>query len=60
MSDFVKVSAASEIAPGQGLQVEVGGQPVALFNVDGAFFALSGRCPHRGGPWARASSRGKR
>ena len=50
MSDFVKVIAASDIAPGQGLQVEVEGQVVALFNVEGAIFALSGRCPHRGGP----------
>ena len=50
MSDFVRVMAASELPPGQGRQVEVEGQPVALFNVNGTFHALSGKCPHRGGP----------
>jgi nitrite reductase/ring-hydroxylating ferredoxin subunit len=28
----------------------VGGRPVALFNVDGTFYALSNVCIHRGGP----------
>jgi NAD(P)H-dependent nitrite reductase small subunit len=59
MSDFVKVIAASEVAPGRGLQVEVEGQAVAVFNVDGAFFALSGRCPHRGGPLGEGFVEGK-
>lgn len=50
MSDFVRVIAASDLPPGEARQVEVEGQPVALFNVDGTFHALSGKCPHRGGP----------
>jgi NAD(P)H-dependent nitrite reductase small subunit len=49
MSDFIRVMAATDLAPGQATQVEVGGQAVALFNVDGTFYALSNRCPHRGG-----------
>ena len=50
MSDFVRVIAASDLAPGQATEVEVGGQAVALFNVGGTFHALANRCPHRGGP----------
>jgi NAD(P)H-dependent nitrite reductase small subunit len=50
MADFVRVIAASELAPGQATEVEVGGQAVALFNVGGIFHALTNRCPHRGGP----------
>ena len=50
MSDFVRVMAAADLPPGQARQIEVEGQPVAVFNVDGTFHALSGKCPHRGGP----------
>jgi NAD(P)H-dependent nitrite reductase small subunit len=50
MSDFVRVIAVDELLPGQATEVAVDGQSVALFNVEGAFHALSNRCPHRGGP----------
>jgi len=50
MSEFIRAIAVTELAPGQATEVEVGGQAVALFNVDGTFHALSNRCPHRGGP----------
>jgi len=36
--------------PGHSLEVVVGDRIVALFNVDGQFFALDGVCPHQGGP----------
>jgi NAD(P)H-dependent nitrite reductase small subunit len=50
MSDFVRVLAVSDLPPGQATEVTVGGETVAVFNVDGTFHALSNRCPHRGGP----------
>jgi NAD(P)H-dependent nitrite reductase small subunit len=50
MSEFVRVMAAADLPPGQATEVTVGGEMVALFNVGGAFHALSNRCPHRGGP----------
>jgi len=50
MSDFVRVIAVSDLAPGQATEVDVGGQAVALFNVGGTFHALTNRCRHRGGP----------
>ncbi len=49
MSDFARAISATDLPPGQATQVEVDGQAVALFNVDGTFYALSNRCPHRGG-----------
>ena len=36
--------------PGSSREVVVGEQVVALFNIDGNFFALDGVCPHQGGP----------
>ena len=50
MSEFVRALAASEVAPGQCVEVSVAGKPVALYNVGGTFYATSNTCIHRGGP----------
>jgi 3-phenylpropionate/trans-cinnamate dioxygenase ferredoxin subunit len=42
------VAAVAEVPPGQSRLVTVKGRDIALFNVDGAFFALFNRCPHEG------------
>lgn len=43
------VAAAADVPPGQRIRVEVEGQAIAIFNVDGEFFGLLDRCPHMGG-----------
>jgi len=50
MSEFVNVATVEEIPPGTGRTVEVQGVWIALFNVDGSFYALDNTCPHAGGP----------
>lgn len=50
MADFVAVARVSEIPPGTAKVVVVLGHPVAVFNVDGSFHAVSNVCLHRGGP----------
>jgi|SRR5437667_11197108 len=50
MSEFVAVGEANQVPQDRGLSVSVGGCEVALFNIGGQFYALNGRCPHRGGP----------
>jgi len=50
MTVFVRVAKAAEVPPGNGKVVVVQGFPVALFNVDGRFYAISNVCLHRGGP----------
>lgn len=50
MSEFLPALSVADLPPGQAAEVTVAGQAVALFNVAGTFHALSGRCPHRGGP----------
>ncbi len=50
MVTYVRVAKASEIPAGSGRVVVVQGHPVALFNIDGRFFAVSNACLHRGGP----------
>lgn len=46
MAEFVKVAKVSEIPPGSSRCVLVGNKKVALFNVDGEFFAIDDMCSH--------------
>jgi len=48
MAEFVKVAQVRDIPPGRGKAVEAGGRKIALFNVDGTFYAIDDACPHRG------------
>lgn len=41
---------ASEIAPGERKIVEIEGRSIGIFHVDGCFYALRNRCPHKGAP----------
>jgi nitrite reductase/ring-hydroxylating ferredoxin subunit len=50
MADYVKVAASQDVPPGRAKMIEAGGRQIALFNVDGAFHAIDGICPHRGAP----------
>lgn len=52
MAQFFKVASAGELAPGSAKQVEVNGKTIALFNLDGNYFAIDNECTHRGGPLA--------
>ena len=49
MATTVTVS-RNDIAPGSGKVVDAGGKPIAVFNVDGAYYAIDNTCVHRGGP----------
>jgi len=49
MAEFVKVAKTAEIALGQGKAVETGGKKIALFNINGTFYAIDDTCTHRGG-----------
>ena len=44
------VCAAADLAPGERRIVDVQGRSIGVFNVDGRFYALDNRCPHKGGP----------
>lgn len=50
MAEFVRVTGTADVAPGSGIVTEVNGQAVAVFNVDGTFYAIDNTCIHRGGP----------
>jgi 3-phenylpropionate/trans-cinnamate dioxygenase ferredoxin subunit len=46
MTQFVKVAAAGEIAPGKVKAVVVGEHEIAVVNFDGQLYAVSNLCTH--------------
>lgn len=50
MTEFTTVAQVGDLPPGTGRTVEVRGVWIALFNIDGAFYAIDNACPHAGGP----------
>ncbi|MCI0566987.1 MAG: Rieske 2Fe-2S domain-containing protein [Acidobacteria bacterium] len=50
MPERVKIAVRSEVPSGAGKVVVALGRVLALFNVEGDFFAVDNSCPHRGGP----------
>lgn len=50
MSQFIPVAKIADVAPGTGKTVVVNDREIALFNVDGRFYAIDNTCPHQGGP----------
>lgn len=50
MADKVRVASINDVPPGSGKELAAAGRVVALYNVDGQFYALDGVCPHAGGP----------
>lgn len=45
---FVTVAKVGSIPPGQGATFTVGDRLVAVFHVDGQYFAIDDLCPHMG------------
>jgi 3-phenylpropionate/trans-cinnamate dioxygenase ferredoxin subunit len=50
MSEFVKVARTDEIPVNGSKLIEVDDVRVALFNLDGEFYAIEDVCTHDGGP----------
>jgi 3-phenylpropionate/trans-cinnamate dioxygenase ferredoxin subunit len=52
MSRFVKAVQASDVKPGERQIVEVEEKFVAIFNIDGQYYAIEDVCSHDDGPVA--------
>ena len=50
MAEFVRVASTSDLSSGESRTVDVNGRLIALFNVNGEYYALDNTCAHRGGP----------
>ncbi|BAO92834.1 rieske 2Fe-2S domain protein (plasmid) [Caballeronia cordobensis] len=49
MSDWVEVAAVDNFPPGTSRTVNVDGAQVAVFNLDGTYYAIQDACTHDGG-----------
>src|ERR1700757_627465 len=58
MAEFVKLAETSELPPGARKLLDIDGRAIALFNVDGAFYAIDDVCTHDGGPLAEGELKG--
>jgi nitrite reductase/ring-hydroxylating ferredoxin subunit len=59
MPELITVANVADVPAGQGRVVEAGGRQIAVFNVDGCFYAIDNTCIHRGGPLGEGEVEGK-
>jgi 3-phenylpropionate/trans-cinnamate dioxygenase ferredoxin component len=58
MTDFVTVATTDEIKPGERMVFEIGRKWVAVFNIDGTYYAIEDLCTHDDGPLAEGELHG--
>ncbi len=52
MGQFIRVASTTDVAPGETKCVEASGKKIALFNLEGSFYAIDDTCTHRDVPLA--------
>ena len=50
MAKLLKIAKTKDVPPGQAAPFTIEGQKIALFNVEGTYYAIGDTCTHRGGP----------
>ena len=55
---LTKIADTSELPPGKAKAVQVGARRIAVFHIDGAYYAIDDACTHRGGPLAEGELNG--
>ena len=58
MAVWHKIARVGDIKPGGSVQVPVGGKTLAVFHVDGKYFAIDDACSHVGGNLSEGSLEG--
>ena len=58
MGQLIKVAEINEVPPGTAKVVDLEGRPVALFNIEGTYYAIDDTCTHRGGPLSEGEVEG--
>jgi nitrite reductase (NADH) small subunit len=53
MPTWTQLARVSDLPVGTSKECVAGERMIALFNVNGRFYALDGVCPHQGGPLGR-------
>ena len=50
MTDFLFAFEASTLPAGQGRTVHLKGRDIAVYNIEGVFYAIDDTCTHKAGP----------
>lgn len=58
MPTRIAIGSADSLVPGESRVLDTPSEPVAVFNIDGVYYACSNRCPHAGGPLSDGFLRG--
>lgn len=58
MAELVTIANRKDIQPGTAKALEIRGRKIAIFNVDGNFYAIGDTCTHRGGPLSAGTVEG--
>jgi nitrite reductase (NADH) small subunit len=58
MPTWTQLARVSDVPLGAAQEHVANGRIIALFNVNGTFYALDGVCPHQGGPLGRGQLEG--
>ena len=56
MAKLLKIAKTKDVPPGQAAAFTIEGQKIALFNVEGTYYAIGDTCTHRGGPVSEGNS----
>jgi nitrite reductase/ring-hydroxylating ferredoxin subunit len=57
-ANLIKIAGAEDLLPGQAGAFTVEGRRIALFNVEGTYYAIGDSCTHRGGPLSEGDAQG--
>jgi len=58
MAKLLKIAKTKDVPPGEAAAFTVEGQKIALFNVEGTYYAIGDTCTHRGGPLSEGEVQG--
>ena len=59
MAEFKRVASVNDLKPGQTKSIEVDGELIALYNVNGNFYATTNTCLHQEGPLGEGTLEGE-
>ncbi len=60
MAKLLKIAETKDVPPGQAAAFTIEGQKIALFNVEGTYYALGDTCTHAAGRCRKATFKAPR
>jgi len=58
MANLIKIAEVTDVPAGQAAAFTVEGQRIALFNVEGTYYAIADTCTHADGPLSEGEVQG--